>query len=201
MTRAELLRALEAAGFPESSRAKLADEIAWIIEVHQAGGTVAPKPTEQFKQISAAAKKLHGLLDSLPESWRLSLGTVVSDKLEWGDPFDWRPTLATLEARADIMTGNPDGSAPKRGAPIDGEFRVLLLNLFELWERECPKVRPITRSDKEYSGPLLDLVADILTGHAIKFESRYALGRRLEKVIKDALAADLPHKGAGNKAH
>lgn len=194
MTEAELLRALNAAGVPESRRADVAAEISWIIEVHQAGESTEPKPTEQFKKIGEAAQSLRDQLDTLPASWRLSLGVVINDKGEWCEATDWRPALELLAARADTMTRDQEGNPPKRGAPFDGKFYVLLLNLVELWEREQPGIVGVKRNAWDsgaveslhpYKGPLLDLVTAVLTGYKIEFKSSM-LGRTLQKIIKTA---------------
>jgi hypothetical protein len=190
----DLVRALEVAGFPEGRRGELADEIALSVETYQAGSASA-KPTEQFKKIRATAETLRDMLESLPELWRLSLGTIINDKGEWSESSDWRPALQSLAQRADIMTRDQEGNPPKRGAPLDGKFHVLLFDFVLLWERERPEESALRRSAWDsgavenistYSGPLLDLVASVLTGYGVKFASRANLGRLLERIIKTA---------------
>lgn len=195
MNHSDLVRALEVAGFPEGRRGELADEIALSVETYQVGSATAAKPTEQFKKIRATAETLRDMLESLPELWRLSLGTILNDKGEWSESTDWRVALQSLAQRADIMTRDQEGNPPKRGAPMDGKFHVLLFEFVLLWERERPGESALRRSAWEsgtvenisaYSGPLLDLVVAVLTGYGIKFASRANLGRHLERIIKTA---------------
>jgi hypothetical protein len=177
-------QAIERAGIPADRRGIVADELSLIFEsYHALYANADAKPLAELRKIHDNALELRDLLDSLPPAWRLSLGTLVNRSGEWtaDNQIDWRPGLDTLIEQAALLQRAQDGKPPARGRPPDGPLVGLLVQILEIWEREMPDLRGIALNGEraEYSGPLFDMVRELLTVERIGFTSPHALGRKL----------------------
>lgn len=172
------------AGIPADRQGIVLDELSLYFEVFKTFHVPAEaKPVAEFRRIHVLAGELRDLLESLPSAWRLSLGTLVNSGGEWttDNQIDWRLSLDTLISQAALLQRTQDGKAPSRGRPADGPLMGLLFQIVFLWEREMPDVRGVAVNNERFdgSGPLFEMVRDLLTLEDIGFQSPHALARKL----------------------